>query len=92
MNAPVPAELALSQALPMSPLASLACTVTASTTDAGRAASTLSTKADEKSPAYLTTTLLPSALTIVSIFSGVQPSWVSRKAGDLLSTTTRFQE
>ena len=76
----------------MSPFASFAMTVTSSTIEAGREASTFSTKAGEKSPSYFTVTVLPSAVTISSTFSGVQPSWVRMKAGVRFSFTTRAKE
>ena len=76
----------------MSPFASFAMTVSSSTTEAGREASTFITKAGEKSPSYFTVTLLPSAVTISAMFSGVQPSWVRMKAGVRFSFTTRAKE
>ena len=49
-KAPEPAELVLSQALPMSPSTSLAMTNSRSTMEAGLDASTFITKFGEKSP------------------------------------------
>ncbi|MNL25004.1 hypothetical protein D3C87_1464630 [compost metagenome] len=60
--------------------------------EAGRDASTLSTKADAKSPSHFTVTVLPSTVTISSMFSGVQPSWARMKAGVRFSVTTRLNE
>ncbi|MNW13813.1 hypothetical protein D3C71_2118610 [compost metagenome] len=82
----------MSQALPQSSPVTCWETSTSSTIAAGRAASTFSTKAEAKSPVHFTVTVLPSSVTISSMFSGVQPSWVRMKAGVRFSAMTRLNE
>ena len=93
VNAPLPAELRFSHALPRSPACSLAITSFSSTMLPGRAASTLSTYPGPKTPLQATDTLpLGSLVTICAMLSLVQPSCARMKAGALFSLMTRRKE